>query len=324
MKFLLLTCLFFSRLLLLDAQNDSLLLEGPKEISERPKIVLYSTISAYSIGATSLYFAWYKDFEQRGFHFFNDWGEWEQVDKYGHAYSSYAQSYLLHKAFLWSGQSNKKALTHAALISLGFQTSIEIMDGFSSEWGFSVADFGFNLLGTGSYIMQEKYWGHQKFKLKFSYWPISYSNEPLLFENAHQITTAQARANELFGKSPIEKFLKDYNAQTVWISFDLDKIFPNWKGPGWLDLALGLGAQNMYGGFGNAWEHNNIPVYLDRSQYVRGKQFVLALDYDLSSIDTKSAFLKTILDGLNLLKWPSPAIEYSTEGQWTFHLMFVN
>ncbi|NNE25805.1 MAG: DUF2279 domain-containing protein [Saprospiraceae bacterium] len=147
------------RLPLLDAQSDTILSDHPKELNKRSKIVLYSTISAYTAGATTLYFSWYKNYDQRSFHFFNDWQEWEQVDKLGHAYSTYAQTYLLHEAFLWSGQSEKKALRNGAWIALGFQTSIEIMDAFSTGWGFSLADMGFNLIGSGSYMLQENLWG---------------------------------------------------------------------------------------------------------------------------------------------------------------------
>ena len=122
------------------------------------------------------------------------------------------------------------------------------MDGFSSDWGFSIPDMGFNLLGTGSYVLQEKLWRQQKFRFKFSYWPVAYSDEYLLFENAHNIMTSSERADHLFGSSGIERLLKDYNGQTLWLSIDIDGIFPKWSGPKWLDVAIGYGAKNMYGG----------------------------------------------------------------------------
>ena len=322
MKILLQTVLFTFSFLLLDAQKDSLLLQGHKDLNKRSKIVLTSTVSAYAATATSLYFAWYSNYDQDGFHFFNDWKEWEQIDKIGHAYSGYTQAYLLHNAFLWSGQSRKKALNTATWISLGFQTSIEIMDGFSSEWGFSLADMGFNVIGTGSYFMQEKLWGHQKVRFKYGYWPATYSETKLNFENSTLQITAQERADALFGSHPIEKMLKDYNGQSIWLSLDIDAIFPGWTGPDWLDLAIGFGAQNMFGGFQNGWWLENEFILMDQHQFPRSKQFFLALDYDLTAVKTNSPFLRTLLDGLNILKLPAPAIEYNTTGQWRFHLLF--
>ncbi len=40
-----------------------------------------------------LYSAWYSNYPQTNFHFFNDNNEWKQVDKVGHAYSAYIESY---------------------------------------------------------------------------------------------------------------------------------------------------------------------------------------------------------------------------------------
>ncbi|NNE25421.1 MAG: hypothetical protein HKN09_01140, partial [Saprospiraceae bacterium] len=181
-----------------------------------------------------------------------------------------------------------------------------------------------NLIGSGSYVLQENLWGQQKVKFKFSYWPITYLEDRIQSETGLYEFKLSDRARALYGAQSIERMLKDYNAQTIWMSLDMDAIFPSWNGPKWLDFALGYGANNMYGGFENRWEINDENIVLDPVLYGRHKQFVLALDYDLSAIKTKSPFLRTLLDGFNIFKLPAPAIEYSTDGQWTFHLMFLN
>ena len=53
-----------------------------------------TTYTAFSIG---LYQAWYKQYPQEGFHLFNDGGEWSNMDKIGHVYTSYFQGVLCYK-----------------------------------------------------------------------------------------------------------------------------------------------------------------------------------------------------------------------------------
>ena len=44
--------------------------------------------------------------------------------------------------FSWAGVNKKKSVLLGSSIGLGFQSMIEIMDGFSSKWGFSYSDMG--------------------------------------------------------------------------------------------------------------------------------------------------------------------------------------
>ena len=179
---------------------------------------------------------------------------------------------------------------------------------FSSEWGFSIPDFTANLLGISFFALQQKALGEQKVTLKMSYWPESYPN----FSN---------RANALFGSSFPEQFIKDYNAQTYWLSVNPSLIFPKIKTPKWLNIAIGYGAQNMYGGFENSWVENGSVISVDQNTLPRKKQFILALDYDLRKIKTNSRFLKSILGFLNIFKWPAPGIELTSKGEFKFHAM---
>ena len=42
--------------------------------------------------------------------------------------------------------------------------------------------------------------------------------------------------------------LKDYNAQTYWFSANLKSFFPEIKFTAWLNVAVGYGAEGMFGG----------------------------------------------------------------------------
>ena len=279
----------------------------------RLKTLLVTGGSLYTLGSVGLYATWYRDFPMEGFHFFDDFGQWSHLDKVGHIYSSYGQSELLHRGFRWTGMDDNKAMWYGIGGSLLFQTTIEVFDGFSSEWGFSVSDFGANIIGAGAYGVQQHYWGEQRIRLKFSTDPTSNSRR-------NGEIDATVRAEELFGSSILEQALKDYNRQTYWLSVNPKTFYPKSSIPSWLNVAVGYGADNLLGGFNNVWEEQGTLVDATDA-FRRHQQFYLSLDMDLSKIKTESKFLRTVLDVLNYIKVPFSAIEINTLGQVRFHFI---
>ena len=51
----------------------------------------------------------------------------------------------------------------------------------------------------------------------------------------------------------VERMLKDYNGQTYWLSANLKSFFQGSNIPAWLNVAVGYGADGMFGGFENKW-----------------------------------------------------------------------
>jgi Predicted periplasmic lipoprotein (DUF2279) len=247
--------------------------------------------------------SWYSQYPRSGFHFYNDGGEWQNMDKVGHVYSAYLGSKLFTTFFRWTGLPEKKSVLLGAGGGLAYQSIIEILDGYSAKWGFSWADMGMNTLGCGMYASQQLMWHDQRIKLKYS-WHIQDYNEVQLLK----------RANQLYGASTAERCLKDYNAQTYWLSCNIASFAPNSKWPKWLNMAAGFGAQNMYGGYANTWidENNVAQSRLDLKRY---NQFYISPDIDFSKIPFKSKFLKDFFKIVNL-KVPFPSVEYNTLGQW--------
>lgn len=277
-----------------------------------------ATYTGFSIG---LYHAWYKQYPQESFHFFNDGGEWSNMDKIGHTYTAYFQGVLCYKGAKWTGLSEDKSILVGAICGSLFQTTIEIMDGFSSEWGFSVYDIGANFAGIGLFAWQQKHWKDQRISMKVSSIPRNYPDFLVVGSGGAEISL-QDRADDLFGASFAEKFLKDYNAQTYWASVNIHSFLPEGNGwPTWLNLALGYGADNMYGGFENVWEVDGERFELDSDLYPRIHQFYLGFDIDLSRIKTDNNLLKGILSMFNIFKMPSPAIELNSRGELTFHIL---
>ena len=119
----------------------------------------YALIGGTSVGYAAtmigLNAAWYADFERSSFHFFNDWGEWNDMDKVGHFYSAYNESLLLMYGGIWAGLPRRKAMWLGVGFGALFQTSIEVLDGFSTKWGFSVGDIAFNTGGLVLLAAQE-------------------------------------------------------------------------------------------------------------------------------------------------------------------------
>ena len=69
-----------------------------------------------------------------------------------------------------------------------------------------------------------------------------------------------------------ERILKDYNAQTYWVSANLPSFFKETNFPLWLNIAIGYGAEGMFGAVNNTWTDVN-GVELDRSEIKRYRQF---------------------------------------------------
>jgi len=282
-------------------------LSVPVPNKKRIRMVTAGNIIGYGGTMVGLYSAWYSKYPQTHFHFFNDNAEWLQVDKAGHAYSAYVESRASMEMWRWAGLSRKKRIWIGGLSGAMYQTVIETLDGFSAGWGWSWGDFTANVVGSGLVVSQELAWDEQRISFKFSTHKKQYK-EPML----------QERARQLYGSSFSETFLKDYNAQTLWLSVNLKSFLKKSNLPGWLNIAVGYGAEGMYGAEDNRWTDKNGISY-NRNDIPRYRQFFLSPDIDLTRIKTKSKALKVALFVLNSFKFPAPSIELSQgklRGHW--------
>ena len=247
--------------------------------------------------------AWYRDYPRSSFHLYNDWGEWFNMDKTGHMFSSYTLSLAGIHLMRKTGMERKKAAWTGGLYGPVFLSTIEILDGFSEEWGFSLADMAANIAGSAIAVSQELFLGHQVVRVKYSY------NESGL---------AKYRPDALGSNLP-EKMLKDYNGQTHWLSMNLSSLGGRMEVfPGWLNIAFGYSADGMTGGFSNPSVSNGREL----PRFERYRQFYLAPDIDLSAVETGSGFINGLLRTLNFLKIPSPALEYNRVEGFRLHLLY--
>lgn len=272
----------------------------PSDTLNKPRrnAVVVSEASIAGITLLGLNQLWYADFKRSKFHTVNDNNEWLQMDKLGHVLTSYQLGKHGAQLLNWSGVSKKDQLVYGATLGFGFLTAVEILDGYSEEWGFSWGDILANASGTGLYIGQELLWNEQRIALKFSF---------------HETKYAQLSPDQL-GEHFLENVLKDYNGQTYWLSFNLHSFFKTSKIPKWLNIAIGYGADGMLSGTKDI--DNQLLTNIERQ-----RQFYLSFDVNLSKIKTNSRLLKSVFDVFNVIKVPFPTLEIGKKGS-VFHLFY--
>ena len=220
--------------------------------------------------------------------------------------------------------------------------SIEIMDGFSSEYGASWGDVVANSTGSLFLVGQYWLWKENRIHPKFSfhrtsypeirpdvlgdgwqeeflkdyngqtYW-LSFDIYKFLPFSFHRTSYPEIRPDVL-GDGWQEEFLKDYNGQTYWLSFDIYKFLPKQsRFPKWLNFAFGYGAHNMV----YANDENNQSFGYDSY-----RQYYFGIDFDLTHIKSKSKAVNTLLYLVNMIKLPAPALEYNRSEGVKFHYLY--
>lgn len=262
------------------------------------KGIIYTSSSVVTLGSGYfLYTTWYADYRTQSFSFFNDSGEWLQMDKIGHLTTAYYLSQLSYSGLRWSCHSKKSALK-GSLAGLGYLTMVEVMDGFSNEWGFSISDMAANVGGYALFALQQQFLNRQLIQLKYSF-----SRSPY----------APLRPN-ILGQSLAEQALKDYNGQTYWLCFS------PFKKMNFLQVALGYGADGLLGGFDNIWKSGN--ELFDYSDTERLRSMYLSLDIDWIKLFHKNDTYFGPLRFVSFLKTPFPAVEFRQGGLIRFHPLF--
>ena len=198
--------LFFLLLsLALFSQNSSIYEKSDTLNIKRRNAIIISEGILLSGALISLNELWYRKYPQRNFHLKNDYNQWKQMDKVGHFMTSYYGGKLGMDALNWAGVSKKNQLIYGAGIGFVFLSAVEILDGFSEEWGASTSDVIANAAGTGFLIGQELLWKEQRISVKYSF---------------HQTNYAKQRP-AILGENYFQQTLKDYNGQTYWLSANI-------------------------------------------------------------------------------------------------------
>jgi len=257
------------------------------------RLIVVSSVT-YGVSLVALNYLWYDDAEKQSFQFFNDNDEWKQVDKLGHFYAAFHLSAVTSHALQRCNVPVRKSDMVAAITGFALLVPIEIFDGFSDAYGASGGDLLADAGGALFYLGQKRLWNEIRIHPKFSFQRTDY---------------APQRPNVL-GDGLASEMLKDYNGQTEWISFDMDKFS---RFPKWLNLAVGYGVDGMI----YANNQANFQTGLTPK-----RQFYVALDFDLNAFHSKSKLINTIIYFVNMIKLPAPALEFSSGGIKGHYLYF--
>lgn len=256
------------------------------------KVATITSLSSLAAGSLiGLNELWYKDYPRSSLHFINDNDQWLQMDKVGHAMTSYHLGKIGYESMRWSGFNENTSIYIGGSIGLIYLTGIEFLDGHSTQWGFSWGDQIANFLGTSSFIAQQKIWKEQRISLKFSY-----SNTPLAMLNPDQL-----------GRNFQQRVLKDYNGQTYWASVNISSFLASDAAfPRWMNVAFGFGAYGMTSAKN---------VVNDVNNFQRTREFYLSFDADLNRVRWPKKWMKITAQILSFIKLPSPALKMQSDGK---------
>jgi len=289
--FLLFGLILFGQMNLSFGQSDSVQIDTT--LGKRPNYALLRGIFA---GQSAIYLgsiyglskSWYKN-PLTKFTVKDDTYEWLQMDKMGHVYTSFQIARHTAAIYQKTGISKKQMLIYGAISGIIFQTPIEILDGFSPDYGFSPGDMIANITGSALFFGQIALWDEIRIQPKFSF---------------HYTPLASVRP-QLLGSNYSERWLKDYNGQTYWYSASPKSFFKNAPWPSWLCFSAGYGIQNMV----SSEKYKSV-----ERGYVPYRQFYLSIDVDLTKIKSKSKFVRTVCFMANSIKIPAPALQISRKG----------
>lgn len=267
---------------------QGLLNPSPGIDQARLRTVVIGEIALTAAATTALYLLWYKGFKHTRFHTFNDNKEWLNMDKAGHATSAYNIAAGQYDLLRWSGVDNKSATIAAGASALGYMSIIEVLDGFSEGWGFSKGDMIANLTGSAIFVAQQALWQQQRVQLRVSY---------------HNTIYSKYNPGEL-GKTFGQHFLKDYNGQSYWASFNISSFLPAGNNfPRWMSADLGYGAEGMIGSRSNPTMINEKPI----PSFERYRKLFFGLG---GAIKKEGKDYIPFPCWINIVRLPSPVVEF--------------
>lgn len=237
------------------------------------------------------------------FHIQEDWRWSWALDKAGHFYGTYTASYIFSEILLEMGFSLDLGTVTGSALGLLYTGYVEVLDGFSRDFGFSPSDFYADFAGASFYLLQNYVPILQNFSPTFMYVKPSWISEK--------------------SRIPHDSFIDDYSAQTFWMSINVHNLLPQeakpyW--PDWLELSIGYGVFSLCAPGHNCDLKYSIPfapdVYGNRS-------LLIGLDYNLVKLlPDGGSFWNWLKQGLRLVRiLPAPTLQISDRGT-NFYLLF--
>lgn len=271
----------------------------------KKRFALVAGSTTLALGASFIYVnnSWWAD-QSHGFHFDggtglnnlftpgNDLKYAKNLDKFGHFFGGIIYSDMFSNAVMWSGVKERRAKLWGGIFGTCIQGFIEIKDGYSPTWGFSVYDLMAGSLGSFYPYFQTKSKFLAATDVKLSY----YKRDDFYFKNVQY----KAKWND------------DYMNQTYWFSFSPKRFNNEWKWPKWLGIAAGFGVDNKLNNYYLGTGQN----YVDHGK--GGYEFFIAPDIDFKGLLPNRPFWQKVGHVLNYVKFPAPTIRLSNDSKFFF------
>ena len=245
------------------------------------------TLSSFGAAYIFVFSKGWWDDERSHFHFENDFEYSLNLDKLGHFAAGVILGETFYEGYRWAGLSEFQSYLFAGLSAMTTHIAIDVKDGYSPRWGFSVFDVLSGTLG-GFLPMAERYVPVFKYvDLKWSYW-----------------INSDAYYDKNDGHVGDAVFTDDYVNQTFWASFKPYRMLPAGARkyyPSWLAFAAGISVNEET---------------MDYHAKNRHREVYLALDYDLEAFRPQSRWARTLIKYLNYFKLPAPTIQVYPEFHW--------
>ena len=256
-----------------------------RELSVAKSVGVASTVLiAYGAAYWLVFHKGWWDEQGNHFHFENDFDYALNLDKFGHFAAGVILGESFYEAYHWAGVSEFQSYLYAGLSAMATHIAIDVKDGFSPDWGFSIFDVLSGTLG-GFLPMAERYIPVFKYvDLKWSYW---------------------INTKAYYRQSDTGIFTDDYCNQTFWASFKPYRLLPasvRAYYPSWLAFAAGLSIDEG--------------VFIKHYEGTPHREVYLALDYDLEAFRPQSRLARTFIKYLNYFKLPAPTIQVYPEFHW--------
>lgn len=242
------------------------------------------TLIAYGAAYWLVFDKGWWDEQGNHFHFENDFDYALNLDKFGHFAAGVALGEGFYEGYRWAGATEFQSYLFAGLSAMMTHIAIDVKDGYSPKWGFSVFDVLSGTLG-GFLPMAERYVPLFKYvDLKWSYW---------------------INTKVYYRQSDTGVFTDDYVNQTFWASFKPYRLLPAGARkfyPSWLAIAAGLSIDEG--------------VFIKDYEGTPHREVYIALDYDLEAFRPQSRMARTLIKSLNYFKLPAPAVQVYPEFHW--------
>ena len=140
--------------------------------SDSLQCLLQLTLSSFGAAYIFVFSKGWWDDERSHFHFENDFEYSLNLDKLGHFAAGVILGETFYEGYRWAGLSEFQSYLFAGLSAMTTHIAIDVKDGYSPRWGFSVFDV---LSGTLGGFFARFRWPHVdqrenifKYRFKFS------------------------------------------------------------------------------------------------------------------------------------------------------------